>query len=404
MNTALKIVLPVAVIGLGAVGAKTLVDNRPVPVSVERVIPVPRVRTMLPELTDYQVHVPSQGSVVPRLESELVCEVSGRVTAVSPSLRNGGFFQAGEELLRLDPTDYELALTLAELEVARASRLLQEEQADASVAKREWESLGKGEASALTLRIPQLAEAQANLKAAQANLKKAKRDLERTRISAPFEGRVRRKAVGLGQFVSKGMSIATIYGTQVAEVRLPLQDKELAVLSLPLGSSSEDQLQRPSVVLSALFAGAQHEWQATVVRTEGEIDPTSRMVMAVAEIQDPYGQAGGGAQVPLAIGMFVNAKVRGVLLKDVYVLPRTALRDGNQVYVVDDQNRLQFIDTQVVRSEADSIVLRAQLPPNARVVITPLEIVTEGMRVADHLQDPPSDSAATSEAQEETPR
>jgi RND family efflux transporter MFP subunit len=392
MNTAvkliLKIVLPLVVIVIGALGAKALIESREIPPTVEREVPVPRVRTMTPELTNYQVYVPSQGSVVPRMESELVCEVSGRVTYVSPSLRNGGFFEEGEELIRLDPTDYELALTLAELQVTRASRLLEEEKADARVSKREWERMGEGEASPLTLRVPQLAEAEANIKAAEANVKKAKRDLDRTRVAAPYAGRVRRKGADLGQFVSMGSSVATVYGTQVAEVRLPLQDKELAVLKLPLGAAAQDVEDRPHTVLSAKFAGATHEWQATIVRTEGEIDPTSRMVMAVAEIQDPYGQAAEGAQVPLSLGMFVKAKVRGVLLENVYVFPRTALRDGDQVYIVDDENRLKFIDTEIVRSEPDAIIVRATLPLDARVVITPLEIVTAGMVVTDHAQDP----------------
>ena len=263
MKTLLKFLLPVIVLALGAFGAKKLIDSRELPQSQPPRIPVPQVATLEARRSEYQVQVPSQGTVIPRTESQLVVEVSGRVTEISPQLISGGFFNEGEMLLRIDPRDYELATAQADLNVAAANRRLAEEQADAEVARKEWERMGRGEPTALTLREPQVAEAKANLISAQAMLERARRDLERTTILAPYSGRVRSKSVDLGQFVNLGSPVATIYATDFAEVRLPLADEELAFVTLPFGSKSEDYKNQPDVELTAVFAGERRQlgWQ-----------------------------------------------------------------------------------------------------------------------------------------------
>ncbi len=382
MNTLLKFVLPLVVLALAGFATKTLIDMREVPEPEAREVIVPRVRTMRAESTDYEVWVPSRGSVVPRTESRLVVEVAGRVTAISPDLVSGGFFEAGDVLLEIDPRDYELAVAQAELDVARSERRLAEENADAEVARREWETIGRGEATPLTLREPQVAEAVASLAAAEAMLERAKRDLNRTRVTAPFSGRVRDKSVDLGQYVQPGVAVATLYATDVAEVRLPLPDAELQFLQLPVaGRPGEDA--RPLVRLSATFAGERRRWEGTIVRTEGEIDPRTRMVMTVAQVIDPYGQEDPTSSVPLAIGMFVEASIHGIVLEDVLVLPRTALRDNGQVFVLDENDRLRFVDAEIIRAERENVVVRAKIEEGTRVVISPLEIVTNGMQVRD---------------------
>ena len=386
MKLLLKILLPLVVLVLGAGAAKKLIDMRAIPEARTPEVALPVVRTLRAEFCDWRVQVPAQGTVVPRTESQLVVEVGGRVTAVSPKLVNGGFFDAKEVLLEIDPRDYEVARAQAQLEVARAERRLAEEEADAEVAKAEWERLGEGEASALSLRQPQVAEAQATLVAAQALLARAERDLERTRVSAPFEGRVRSESVDVGQYLMPGTPVATVYATDVAEVRLPLPDGELAFLeSLATGSADPQDL--PEVELSSNFAGQERSWLARIVRTEGEIDPTTRMVVAIARVEDPYGRRTDGDAAPLALGMFVDARIRGALLRDVLVLPRNALRDGARVFVVDDEDRLRFQPVEILRREREQVVVRADLAHGARIVVSPLEIVTDGMRVRDLTSD-----------------
>ena len=379
MKILLKLLLPLVVLAAGAALALLLAAQRQIPEPEPREVPLPTVRTLAAEPVDHQVWVESRGTVVPRTQSQLVVEVPGRVIRISPGLVSGGFFQEGEVLLEIDPRDLELAVAQADLDVARSRRALAEVEADAEVARREWESLGTGDPSPLTLRVPQVAEARAQVRAAEALLERARRDLERTRVTAPFAGRVRRKSVDLGQFVQPGSPIATLYATDLAEVRLPLPDGELAFLQLPVAGRHDTEV-RPEVELAAHFAGERRTWAGEIVRTEGEIDPATRMVMTIAEVRGPYDPE---RVVPLAIGMFVEARIRGTLLEGVLVLPREALREGNRLYTLDGEDRLSIQEVRVLRTEPGRVVVRADELSGQRVIVSPLEIVTEGMRVRD---------------------
>ena len=217
---------------------------------------------------------------------------------------------------------------------------------------------------------------------ARARVKRAQRDLERTEIVAPYAGRVREERVDVGQFVSRGVSVATVYAVDWAEVRLPLPDRELAFVDLPLARGpGEAPAAGPEVLLRAEFAGAPHTWNGRIVRTEGEIDARSRMLHAVARVEDPYGRNRDRARAPLAVGLFVEAEIQGRTLEDAVVLPRSALREGSRVLVVDDGDRLRFRAVEVLRAERDAIVIGTGLAPGERVCISPLQGAVDGMAV-----------------------
>jgi RND family efflux transporter MFP subunit len=264
---------------------------------------------------------------------------------------------------------------------ARKLRLAQEE-AEAEVARREWEALGEGEASPLTLRVPQLEDARASLRAAEAALTQAERDLNRTEVRAPYTGRVREKLVDVGQFVSRGTPAALLYAVDYAEIRLPLPDQDLAFLDLPLDYRNDAPDEPgPRVVLHAEFAGQTHSWQGRIDRTEGAIDPMSRMVQVVARVKDPYGHGEEKDRPPLAVGMYVEAEIEGSTVEQVAVLPRAALRGEDLVYVVDPENRLRFRKVDVLRATREEVVIRSGLQEGEQVCLSPLEAVTDGMRV-----------------------
>jgi multidrug efflux system membrane fusion protein len=378
----LKVLAPIAVLSLGAIGSVAMVRLKP---EVETKIPErkpPLVRVQEATFADRQLNVMSQGTVAPRNESQLVPEVSGRVIWVSDSLAAGGFFEKGEILLKIDPYDYEQAVIRAEADVARAKLRLAQEEAEARVARKEWNDLGSGPAKALALREPQLEEARAALAASEAALDKAKRDLERTRVRAPYAGRVRNERVDVGQFVSVGSPVATLYSVDYAEVRLPVPSAELAYLDLPLdyrGKPSKES--GPKVTLRADFAGKTHVWDGRIVRTEGEIDPTSRMVHVVAQVKDPYGKGDDPDRPPLAVGLFVQAEIEGRLTRDVAALPRSALRGKDTVLVVDSEARLRFRQVDLLRATDEEIVIRSGLEPGEKVCLSSLEAVTDGMEV-----------------------
>ena len=377
-----QILLPVAIIVAAALGARTMVNLRPDAPTRPPMVIIPQVRVVEVELTEVTLTVKSQGTVEPRTQSQLVPEVSGRIIDVSPSFVAGGFFEAGDVLFKTDPHDYEQALVQRNAEVESARLHIAQEEAEAEVAQWGWDRVGTGQARSLTLREPQIASAKAELAAAKANLETAQRNLERTEVRAPFSGRVRQKNVDVGQFVTVGAPVARIYAVDAAEVRLPLPNEDLAYLDLPLNYRGESgRIRGPAVTLRAEFAGRIHEWQGRIVRTEGEIDPQTRMVHVVAEVQNPYGRGPDPTRPPLAAGMFVEAEIVGRTVEHVAIVPRAALRGPSQVLVVDVNRRLRFRDVEVLRATTNELFILGGLETGDRVNVSPVEAVSDGMEV-----------------------
>ena len=319
----------------------------------------------------------THGTVLPRTESELVPEVSGRVIRISSAMVSGGFFREGEILFEIEPLDYEVALEQAIASLASARSELtnasksHERQLD--LAKRQSTSQSQKDDALNRLRF-----AQASLREARARLSKANRDLQRTKITAPYDGRVRNEKVDIGQFVTRGVSVASLYATDIAEVRLPLHDEELAHLDIPLTGTLVERNQ-PDVTLRALFAGAQHTWSGRIVRTEGELDPQTRMIHVVAQVPSPYLQEGD--KPPLAVGLFVEAEIIGRIVNRVIVLPRSAIQVNNQVYVVGSDNRLQFRDVEILRAVGEDIYVTDGIRAGETLCLSKLNNAVRGMLI-----------------------
>jgi RND family efflux transporter MFP subunit len=342
------------------------------------VLPLVRVLTIHPETL--RMHVVAHGSVAPRTESDLVAEVRGRILTVAPALVAGGFFEAGDELLRLDDREHEIAVRRA-----RAQVKLRESEARlaAADATRRRQLADRGAASAAELEQYESRElvALALLDESRAALQQADLDLERTVVRAPFAGRVRERPVDVGQFVNPGTKLARIYAVDYSEVRLPVQTEDLAHLDLGPGTGSgADATLGSPITLRAKLAGSDLEWQATQVRTEGEIDLRTRTLHLVARIDDPYGRLSERA-VALPSGLFVEAEIAGRELTGVFVLPAAAVRDGDNVYVVDAEDRLVIRSVEVIRRDRDRVVIGEGLADGERIVVSPLRAVSNGMRL-----------------------
>lgn len=326
-----------------------------------------------------QIVVASQGSVEPRVAIALQAEVSGRIVDVSDSFVSGGFFEAGDVLFQIDPRDYELAVIRAEARVAEALQRQIREEAEAEQARKEWAQLGTGKASPLVLREPQLMEAEARLKSAKADLAEAGLRLERTALKAPFNGRVTRKNVDIGQVVSAGLNAAEIYATDRLEVRLPLTDRQIALLDLPFSRSSQSG-HLPAVTLHATFGGTDREWTARIVRTEGVVDKVSRVVYAVASVEDQSAQDGANT-FPLTVGLFVEARIEGRFFDNVVSIPRESVRQDGTVLVVGEDNRLHFRDVEVLQATRDTSYVRLEISDGERICVSPIDTPTENMEV-----------------------
>lgn len=380
--------LPVAILAVAALVVVALVSSRPQLETAPREVVPPPVRVLTVTPTEVDLGVRSQGSVIPVTEADLVSEVAGTIVWTAESFEVGGFFDAGEVLLRLDRRDYELALASARAALAQAGVGLAREQAEADVAREEWEELGEdGEPGPLVLRQPQLAEARAQVEAALANMRRAELDLERTAIRAPFAGRLRAKRVDRGEFVNRGVPLATIYAVDAAEVVLPAPDSELAFLDLPLGGELGDR--GPRVLLRAQFAGGRHEWEGRVVRVGGEIDPATRMVNLIARVDDPY--RASGDRPPLSVGLFVDAEVVGRSVEAVFQVPRGALVGADRVWLVED-GRLVLRHVGILRADPEVVIVSDGLSAGDRISLTILESAVDGMRVT---PQPEPEGAAT---------
>ena len=336
------------------------------------------------ELEDYPVIVHTQGTVQPRTESTLIPQVSGQIEWVSPTFREGGFFENGDILLRIEKSDYITALVVAEANLARAQLISAEEEARGEQAREDWKKLGDGsDPGALVLRQPQLADARATVASAISKRDQAQRDLERTEITAPYAGRILEKRVDVGQFVTPGSVMALIYAVDYAEIRLPLSDSEIAFVKLPeiyRGESTQDLESGPKVILRASFGEQLHTWEGYIVRTEGAIDTRSRQLFVVAQVDDPYGRSVAN-RPPLKAGQFVEAEIMGEVLRDVFVISRSTLREGREVLIIDGDNKLNRREVEIVWSDSENVVVRKQLAPGEVLCLTPLPYAAEGTPV-----------------------
>ncbi len=348
------------------------------------------VDTIVAEVTSMNLTVSSQGTVRPRTETSLVAEVSGKIVSVSIDFVAGGFFREGEVLLQIDPSDYRAGLKRAEAALASKKAKLADETARSEQALKDWQNMGKqGKPSDLGLRLPQMADARANVSAAEADVEKARRDLERTQITVPYDGLVRQKAVDIGQFVSPGTRLGVTFAIDRAEIRLPLTPNDLSFLDLPSGTkSSSGNKPFPSVTLSTPAAGGRHQWQATIIRTEGVVDESSRVVYAVAQVVDPYGVLGQSQQNELKIGTFVNAEIQGLPVENVVVLPRYVLQADHTVFVVNDQGKLEIRPVEVLRAEAKRVYISSGIEAGTRVITTTLDAPVPGTQLTINRNDP----------------
>ncbi|HYC01494.1 MAG TPA: efflux RND transporter periplasmic adaptor subunit [Candidatus Limnocylindrales bacterium] len=343
--------------------------------------PAPLVRVVRVEAAEERLIVRAQGRVAPRTEIDLVAEVSGKILDVAPSLASGGFFSAGDVLVRIEAHDYELAVERAKADVAQAEVKVAMEEAEAEVAVREWKSLRGGNAPPLVARRPQMAEARARLAAARAVLEQAKTDLARTVVRAPFDGRVRSEQVDRGQYVARGTPLARLYSTDAAEIRVPLPDEDLAFLDVDLGFRGDGAPPAgPEAIVRARFAGREHRWSGRIVRTEGQVDPATHVIHAIVEVRDPYARVDAD-RPPLAAGMFVDVDVLGKKVAGVIAVPRAAMRGPDRVLVVDENDRLHFRDVRVLRRESDRVLVAEGLRGGERVCVSPLEVAVEAMQV-----------------------
>lgn len=398
-----QISLVIIILFVSVIAMKGLASLRKPPEKKERRVSYPLLNAVQVHPETFKMTIAGNGSVEPRSNVQVVPQVSGRIVECHADWVDGGFFKAGELLLVIEQTDYQLAVQSAEAAVAQAGVALEQEQAEADIARREWEKLHPGQPpqSDLVFRGPQIKSAQAQLKAAQAQLEKARLDLERTEITMPFDGRIVSTNVDVGQFITAGSPIATVYRTDLVEITVPLENEELAWFAVPLSMNDgrrPDACNSSAAKVSTDFAGKTYSWQGRAVRTEGQIDAKSRMVGVIVQVDNPFKT--NSDRIPLIPGTFVDVDIMGKQVDNVVRVPRYAMHgkddhvwiasqpDAERVQNSPDEQQEQFtrktlriVTVKAIRLDKEYAYISEGLDDGDIVITSPLETVTDGMQV-----------------------
>jgi RND family efflux transporter MFP subunit len=375
------VLTPIAIILLAIICLIIFAILSPKPAKKPVIIKAPLVEVREIERQNVRFVITSQGSVLPRTQTNLVSEVSGQIISVNNKFNVGGFFTKGEVLLTIDDSSYQVGLLQAQSRLDAAKAALVEEQARKDQAEDEWKLTGKSvsDAPILALRLPQLQKAKADVKAAMADVADAELKLARTKITAPYDAIVKEKQVDIGQYVSMGSALAKTFAVDYAEVRLPIKQRDVGFLNLPKINQSEDQLSNVEIFYQ--LSGTEHTWTSYLTRYEGEVDSRSRVHYVIAQVDDPYGVLSSNERKELRIGTFVNANISGKELSDIVVIPRDALHGASKLYLVDADNKLHIQEINILRNDANYVYSRDSFSEEHRLVTTQMETPVEGMAV-----------------------
>ncbi|PHS06662.1 MAG: efflux transporter periplasmic adaptor subunit [Blastopirellula sp.] len=373
----LRAIIPIGILGIGLYAYLILMiepeDGTSVP-AAERLI-----RTKVTKLYagDYDVVIKTNGVIQPHNEIMLRAEVSGQIKIVNQEFEVGAYFSKGDVLVELDNRDYLTALKVASAQhnVAKASLQLMKDNQERMLNLSQRNAVTQ---SALDQAEANLAQALAEFEIASAHFEQAERDLDRTKVRAPFDGRVQQKSVGVGQLVDSGTILGDVFAIDYAEVRLPLSGRQLQFLDLP---EMEGEMPVEVELRDGIDTSSNTVWKAKIVRTEGILDRNSLELFAIAQVDDPFGLR---SKLPvLRIGQPVVAMITGDKLNDVIAIPRDAVRQLNQIFLVDSNElTLKSLTIMPLWSDEEHIIVRDPAINNGVLLATTkLVFAPEGAKV-----------------------
>lgn len=387
------------ILAAGVLGFALLMVFRPRPPQQEPARRIPLVATAEADVRSGHLTVHGNGTVRPRSQITLAPQVAGRVEWASPALVSGGRFESGDVLLRIEPADYENAVAIADAEVAERRVAVLQAEEERELALEEYERLraregiqvaaDSSEMGSLIFREPQLLAARANLRRAGARLDDAELSLQRTRLRAPFDGVVRTETVDVGQYVAPGQSVAAIWAVDEVEIVVPLTDDEASLVAGIWDAVAGDEGALIPAMVSAVFGGRRYEWAGYVDRAEGALNEETRTVDVVVRVPDPFVTGSDSGRPPLLLGTYVDVEIEGAAQEHYVVVPRAAFRDGALLWLLEADSILRITPAVFIQEVGDSVFLGADVGVGDRVIVSPIEVVTDGMRVR-VAQDPSS--------------
>jgi len=340
--------------------------------------PAPDVIVEIITPEDFQIKISSNGTTTPLTQTVLTAEVGGEVIYRSKKFSEGSSVIEGEILAKIDDTDLQLQYKNALLQLANAEVQYSLQLAEAEVAKQAWEKMGDGIASDLTLKKPQLKQAEALLAVAKAQVSSAEKKLDKTEIVAPYAGRIQNVNIDLGTTIIPGQPVGAIYTSSEIEVTLAVKDNDLQFLSIPMDGRKLDPSEQALVEIKSFYKGKNQTWIGRLERVDGVIDPITRMINLIAVFKNDFIEID---KPNLPIGLFVEAQIDGIKLKDIFSIPVNAISQNNEVYIVNNDNELVSIKLPILKKYSDFVIVKDGLKAGERIVTSKLSTASNGIKV-----------------------
>lgn len=349
--------------------------NRPLPIKeVQLISPEVSVITVTPG--SYQSRISAFGATEAHYSITLSAQVAGQVEQISPQFETGFRLEKGQEMLRLENSDYRAAVAAAKQQLAEAELLYLQEERQGLQSQAEWLASGlPGEPdSDLVLRVPQLASAEAAVTNAEALLASAENDLQQSLIKAPFDALVITRDVSPGSYMQSGTQVATLYSTDWVEVKVSLSEREWQSLPPPESLVTGEWPVELHAVEGEGF------WQGRVLRVEQHLDGTTRQRSLIVAVENPLDQ-----QPAIYPGVFVEVSLGGRQMDNLWQVPLTSLSQRGEIWHVTTERTLAKFATSPVFSDENFIYIA---PPASlieapqQILLQPISSYVEGMAVA----------------------
>ena len=340
--------------------------------------PAPDVIVEILTPKDFQIQISSNGTTTPLTQTVLTAEVGGEVIYRSKKFSEGSSVIEGEILAKIDDTDLQLQYKNALLQLANAEVQHSLQLAEAEVAKEAWEKIGDGVASDLTLKKPQLKQAEALLEVAKAQVSSAENKLNKTEIVAPYAGRIQSVNIDLGTTIIPGQPVGAMYTSSEIEITLAVKDNDLQFLSIPMDGRKLNPSEQASVVIESFYKGKTQSWEGKLERVDGVIDPITRMINLIAVFKNDFIETD---KPNLPIGLFVEAKIDGITLKNIFEIPINSISKDNEVYIVDKDNQLELRKLTVLKKYSEFVIIKDGLKAGERIVTSKLSTASNGIKV-----------------------
>ncbi len=386
MKRVVQVLLPLTLLAAGGLIAAVLIWTKPTAAREPPAREAVSVRVEKARVIDKELVIDAFGTVMPARQLGLTSEVQGRVTRVAPDFSRGGLVKKGQLLVKIDSRDYEAAAAQARARLEQARVALQVEKGQRTVAEKEF-ALAKdmvrpeGEAKELALREPQIASARAQVESAREALQQARRKLGDTSVKAPLNALVQDGSVEVGQLVGPGAPLATLVGTDTFWVEASVSLGELEWFDVPQVNAEKGA---PVRVTLQIGQNERAVRSGRVLRMLPGLDPQGRMAKLLVEVDDPLAmeeQTGPVRDYPLLLNAYVRVEIEGRRLVGVVPVPRSAVWEEDNVWVVGPRSQLQKRKLDIVWRDEDDVYAKSGVEAGDQIVVSRVEEAVEGLEV-----------------------